>query len=343
MSGSERRPIRWFRFLRLISASAALLATFSGAAIAADLCIVPVRNGEPTDADVRQTFRMVGNFTTFPGSNRAVIPAFNRRGVWTIDRDRAYVPYGGDFPSWGADAQYAFDLRNNRIIGINGRGVFVADAADGVFRPIGNANPDNTLWFTTIAHIDRTGQVLIGSNQGLKVLVGNTVRPIDGGGPDASAGIFRIFDLPRAGGVALVTEDQRILIHSDEGATTETYVLERHRQTPSVALGDTVREVAEFPSARDLLIRSNHETIVMRLRNGPRGIEADQVRSLQYFPSVRGYDGSIDLLSEATNSYVVYGRLPDGKTMRSDLDYRTRTDVRRFERLQGVSFVHVPG
>lgn len=343
MDGSRHNSLRHLRFAAPILAGLALLAALSGSVIGADLCIVPVKNGEPTQADLGQTFRMVHAFTTFPGVGRPIIPGFNRRGVWTIDKDRAFVPYGGSFPSWGMDAQYAFDQRENRIVGINGRGVFVADPDDSVFKPIENVNPDGRLWFSTIAYIHRTGQILIGSNKGLMLLSGNTLLPAGGGDSDSTASIVRIFDLPLAGGLALSTGDQRILIRSDEGATTEAYVLERRRRVPFPALGDGVMEVAEFPSPNALLIRSYAETIVLRLRKGARGIEADQVQSLQYFTVNRGYDGSIDLLSLATSSYVVYGRVPDDTSRNGELNDRTRADIWRFERLKGASFEPVPG
>src|SRR5215475_12666334 len=62
-------------------------------------CIVKVRNGVPTEKDHNQAWRMVSKIIMLPGVPRPIIYTINRGGVWTIDENRAYVPFGGEFPS----------------------------------------------------------------------------------------------------------------------------------------------------------------------------------------------------------------------------------------------------
>src|SRR5260370_21727694 len=88
---------------RAISMALALLLS-SGACMAdqgpsSPFCIVPVGNGAPTDKDYNQAWRMMDKIITLPGVPRPIIYAINRGGVWTIDENRAFVPFGGEFRS----------------------------------------------------------------------------------------------------------------------------------------------------------------------------------------------------------------------------------------------------
>ena len=69
------------------------------AALAQDrFCIVPVKDGAPTEADVGNTWRMVNNSFRIPGLPMPVFTPVNRQGEWTIDEERRFVRYRGPFP-----------------------------------------------------------------------------------------------------------------------------------------------------------------------------------------------------------------------------------------------------
>ena len=88
------------RLVVALAASLALIATARGdPAMNTRLCVVPVRDGTPTTADVSNAWRMVFKVLMLPGVPRPVIYPLNRGGVWTIDEHCRYVPFGGEFPA----------------------------------------------------------------------------------------------------------------------------------------------------------------------------------------------------------------------------------------------------
>lgn len=97
----------------------------AGQASSSPFCIVPVRNGTPTDKDHNQAWRMMDKIITLPGVPRPIIYAIDRGGVWTIDESRAFVPFGGEFPSNIFFDKIARDPNTGRFVGVTAsRGVF---------------------------------------------------------------------------------------------------------------------------------------------------------------------------------------------------------------------------
>ena len=105
-------------------------------------CVVPVRGGTPTEKDVNEAWRMVSKVITLPGVPRPVIYAYNRGGVWTIDETRAFVPFGGEFPSNPLHDHIVRDPDTGRFVGVNNAlGVFALDPGDTQFGELHGVSP----------------------------------------------------------------------------------------------------------------------------------------------------------------------------------------------------------
>jgi hypothetical protein len=61
-------------------------------------CVVPVKDGVPTAADVGEAWRITNVSYRIPGLPSLVFTPQNRGGQWTIDANRRLVPYTGLFP-----------------------------------------------------------------------------------------------------------------------------------------------------------------------------------------------------------------------------------------------------
>lgn len=83
-----------------------------------ELCLFPVRNGQPTSEDLGEARRMVFKVVILPGLPRPIIRPLNRGGVWTIDETDTFVPFGGEFPADPFD-KFERDPMTNRIIGLD--------------------------------------------------------------------------------------------------------------------------------------------------------------------------------------------------------------------------------
>jgi hypothetical protein len=102
---------------------------------------------------------------------------------------------------------------------------------------------------------------------------------------------------------------------------------------------DFVVSVDEFPTPDTLLLRSSHETVLIEIERTATTVRPRAAHSLQTFSCARGADGSREVFSTALNTFLIYGRTPDGACPMS----ADRRVVRRLERLQDRSFVPVPG
>ena len=120
------------------------IAPLAGAQPAPRFCVVAVKDGTPTERDINQAWRMLTRVVMLPGVPHPVIYAMNRDGVWTIDENRAFVPYGGDFPSSYVSDRFVRDPGAGRILGLNSAlGLFSLDRGETQFKKLhaADANP----------------------------------------------------------------------------------------------------------------------------------------------------------------------------------------------------------
>ena len=80
-------------------------------------CIVPVKDGVPTGADVGEAWRITDTAFSIPGLPSLVFTPQNRGGQWTIDANRRLVPYTGLFPHTFFDrGQWVLEPWSSRVV-----------------------------------------------------------------------------------------------------------------------------------------------------------------------------------------------------------------------------------
>lgn len=161
------------------------------------LCLVPVKNGEPTKADFYQSFRLTSKVVALRELDRPIIFPLNRGGVWTIDTAGAYVPFGGDFPHHYQD-QYASDTSTGDVIGVSSKlGVFRLRQGETQFERLYAADGKPFVRPFSATYVARFGGTIISDNSGLYLL--RTSGQIERLYWDARIGgksPGRVFDLP---------------------------------------------------------------------------------------------------------------------------------------------------
>ena len=105
-----------FLLLLAICTSVASMADASDA-IESDLCLLPVKYGEPTVEDVNATWRMVSDVVVIEGIERPIIYPLNRSGVWTIGDDYSFSQFGGEFPANVFHDRFVRDPVTGSIVG----------------------------------------------------------------------------------------------------------------------------------------------------------------------------------------------------------------------------------
>ena len=183
------------------------------------LCLVPVKNGEPTKADHYQSFRLTSKVVAVPGLDRPIIFPLNRGGVWTIDAG-AYVPFGGSFPDHYQD-EYASDTSTGDVIGISRKlGVFRLRRGHTRFERLFAADGKPFVRPFSAAYVGRLGGTVISDSSGLYLL--RSSGEVERLRWDASVGgrsPGRLFDLPELK-LLLVTGEGSIYARDDNGKLT---------------------------------------------------------------------------------------------------------------------------
>jgi hypothetical protein len=89
-------------------------------------CVVPVLNGEPTAADVGETWRMTNSQHRIPGLPSLVFTPTNRQGEWIVDKDRRFSKYVAPFPKSYLDKNnWVREPWSGRVVATNSRTVNV--------------------------------------------------------------------------------------------------------------------------------------------------------------------------------------------------------------------------
>ncbi|PDT05403.1 hypothetical protein CO666_07270 [Rhizobium chutanense] len=184
------------------------------------LCLVPVKNGEPTKDDIYQSFRMTSKVVAVPGLDRPIIFPLNRGGVWTIDANGTYVPFGGDFPDHYQD-EYASDTSTGDIIGVSWKlGVFRLRRGETQFERLYLADGKPFIHPFSATYVTRFGGTVISDNSGLYLL--RTSGQVERLYWDAHVGgksPGRVFDLPELK-LLLFTAEGYIYARDDNGNLT---------------------------------------------------------------------------------------------------------------------------
>ena len=164
---------------------------------------------------------MMDKVVMLPSVPRPAIYAIDRGGTWTIDENRAFVPFGGDFPSNLLFDKIARDPETGRFVGVNARnGVFALDPGEKQFKKL-YASGESSLRhpysvefiprFSAFVIADPNGLYLLDRRDGLKQLpvVSRTGMGIP----------FTVFDLP-AFKALLINADMQgptLVVRYDDG------------------------------------------------------------------------------------------------------------------------------
>jgi hypothetical protein len=186
----------------LISITLAFL--LSGACLAdqvssSPFCIVPIQSGAPTEKDHNQAWRMVDKIVTLPGVPRPIIYAVDRGGVWTIDENRAFVPFGGEFPFNIFSDKIARDPNTGRFVGVDaGRGVFELDPGQTQFTKLYGLGGSSLRHPYSVEFVPRFDGFVIADPSGLYLLDHTgALKQLPAVSHPASGTPFAIFDQPR--------------------------------------------------------------------------------------------------------------------------------------------------
>jgi hypothetical protein len=80
-------------------------------------CVVPIKDGVPTAADVGEAWRITNVSHRIPGLPSLVFTPQNRGGQWTIDKARRLVPYTGLFPRTFLDrGRWVLEPWSSRVV-----------------------------------------------------------------------------------------------------------------------------------------------------------------------------------------------------------------------------------
>jgi hypothetical protein len=196
-----------------------------GDQLSPELCILPVTNGRPTEADVGSVWRMANKVVTLPGIPRPIIYAYNRGGVWTIDEAHAFVPFGGTFPANMLYDEFSQDPVTKRIVGVNYQGLFFIEAGQTQFMPISLAGTGVSRP-TNVTFVPRLNGFVVSDPSGLYLLDRQLAwAPLPVTAPADYRGPGRTFDLPEIDAF-LVASSHRAYLRFDDGKVVLIATLE---------------------------------------------------------------------------------------------------------------------
>ena len=203
----------------LIAATFVVCACIGGSAFAAEVsgrfCVIPVKNGAPTAADYGDTYRLAYKVVMLPGVARPIIYAFNRHGVWTINEERAFVPFGGSFPADLGGIVYDHfvgDPATGGTFGINASfGLYRIVPGETSFRQIAGANrnprmPSELHRPHGMIFVPRFDALVISDGKALFLADrGGSVTPLPVRDPERLGTPGATFDLPTLGALLIAT------------------------------------------------------------------------------------------------------------------------------------------
>jgi hypothetical protein len=248
--------------LALLLSSGACLADQSSSS---PFCIVPVRNGAPTDKDYNQPWRMMDKIITLPGVPRPIIYAINRGGVWTIDENRAFVPFGGEFPFNIFFDKIARDPETGRFVGVTAsRGVFALDPGQKQFRKLYGVGEGSLRHPYSVEFIPRFNGFVIADSSGLYLLDRTAaLKPLPVVGRTSLGTPFAVFDLPAFNALLIDADIQgpALVVRYDDGQAILPTTLKPH---------DFIRSVTvEVDGSISVRTQFDHRTVRLRTPSTP--------------------------------------------------------------------------
>jgi hypothetical protein len=242
-SGYRRAALAlWFAVAALPTMLGGIAPAQATATDSARLCVAPVANGAPIEADIGKAWRMVSKVLMLPGVPRPVIHAVNRGGVWTIDEQRRFVPFGGVFPSNMSWDHFARDPENGRVAGRNyARGIFVIDPGETQFTRVAATDRKPLRQPYDVKFVVRYGRFVIADATGLYTLDReNRPAPLPFVAPDPRFAAYTVRDFPALGALTVLVErtgePSTLFIRFDDGVDVPVLTLQRSESIRAMEL-----------------------------------------------------------------------------------------------------------
>jgi hypothetical protein len=182
-------------------------------------CIIPVRDGAPTEKDIGATWRITSDMFRIPGLPGPVFTPVNRGGQWTIDAERRLVPYQGRFPHSFLDkGHFVVEPWSQRGVAVGyGAGVSVLLPGTGQFVGIeGGGRIDGGPFLLPRRNltvvISSMGAPKIVEDQSLRAWLTDEEMTAHG-----MRGIYSIHDAPSLSATIVVDLDRKIHVVTDDG------------------------------------------------------------------------------------------------------------------------------
>jgi hypothetical protein len=239
------------------------------AAPSSTLCVMPVRDGAPTAADIGQAFRMVTEIQMFPGRPEPWIGALNRHGEWTIDASGRYAPYDGLAPASPFAKPTFISEPDGRLVGVRDWRLLAVAPKEAGFREIHRfLQTDDTEPMIALARLTRDDLTLISAASDVQVLDGERLA----GWPEAAqmrrAGIGRfvqVFDIPSARATLFEDAQGGLAVRYDGGRWAALGRLLRGRLDWQI---EYVRSVEFAARSGVALVSTNERYLALDLSNG---------------------------------------------------------------------------
>lgn len=284
-------------------------------AFAPNLCVLPIKNStvEAARALAKPGDRFIDNYPAsmtlartvimLPGISKPILyPWFEGRHAWTVSQNNSFEVLEGPFPSSTLDDRFAIETETGRVVGTREHGVYAFDEGIGQFKLIvpayqrqrGDEVVDPTAFYHiyTIVHIARLGLTLIGTENGVFQLIGESVRPLAGAGKHEVGPVTTIIDLPvhravmLAGGSGdMAGGGPGAMLRHDDGSVERLASISKG----PVGSGDYIIKASESRQPGRIIVRSAKTLIEVEMQ-----------------PSRAGFSpvGTSTLMSSAGNLYL---------------------------------------
>ncbi|MEK9278066.1 hypothetical protein MTR72_00220 [Bradyrhizobium sp. ISRA442] len=206
--------------------TALILACPMGATLAQPsdrFCVVPVRDGAPTEKDANEAWRISEDVFLIPGLPGPVFTPVNRGGQWTINAERRLVPYHGAFPHNFLDkSRFVIEPWSRRVVAVSHvGGISVLRPDTEQFAPIEDDNPRSDQASLGPFLLPRQKLTVVVSGQGLpKVVEDRSLRTWmseEQMTAHGIRGIYSIHDAPLLSAAVILDLDRKIHIVTDDG------------------------------------------------------------------------------------------------------------------------------
>lgn len=139
-----------------------------------DLCVVDVKDGRATEADIGAAYRMVFWTDVIPNLGQIYIQPLNRGGRWTIDREGRFREFEGVFPTREIRRRWVADGAG-RIIGASDRDLFVIEPPDDAFRHLLTLEDFEAGRTWNLSHLPHSDTIFVDTSRDLFELRGDTL------------------------------------------------------------------------------------------------------------------------------------------------------------------------